>query len=104
EPDGRVRAFLEKPSPDKITCDTINAGIYVLDPATLDRIPADTPYSIERGYFPSLIERGETFLAHISRGYWIDIGTPEKYMQAHRDILDGRYTVEPFDGRAGHAW
>ena len=53
--DGNVRRFLEKPSPDEITCDTINAGIYVLEPETLDRIPKDTVYSIERGYFPSLV-------------------------------------------------
>jgi NDP-sugar pyrophosphorylase family protein len=101
--DGRVKAFLEKPSQDQITCNTINAGIYVLDPATLDRIPADTPYSIERGYFPSLIERGETFVAHVSRGYWIDIGTPDKYRQAHRDIMAGRYNAAPFAGKGGHA-
>ena len=49
------------------------------------------PFSIERGYFPSLVENGETFVAHIYRGYWIDIGTPEKYVQAHHDIMDGRF-------------
>ena len=58
--DGSVRRFLEKPSADEITCDTINAGIYVLEPDTFDRIPKDMPYSIERAYFPSLVERGET--------------------------------------------
>jgi NDP-sugar pyrophosphorylase family protein len=96
---GNVRAFLEKPSANEITCDTINAGIYVLDPATFDRIPPDTHYSIERSYFPSLIERHETFVAHVYRGYWIDIGTAEKYRQAHHDIMDGRFTAPPFDGR-----
>ncbi len=75
-----MRRFLEKPSADEITCDTINAGIYVLEPDTFDRIPKDMPYSIERGYFPSLIERKETFVAYVERGYWIDIGTPEKYV------------------------
>ena len=78
-------------TPDEITCNTINAGIYVLEPDTFDRIPKDTPWSIERSFFPSLIERGETFVAYVYRGYWIDIGTPEKYMQVHRDIMDGRY-------------
>jgi len=96
--DGRVLAFLEKPSPEDIRSDTINAGIYVLEPETLDRIPDETVYSIERSYFPSLIERGETFVAHIDRGYWIDIGTPEKYRQAHRDIMAGRYSAPPFAG------
>ena len=92
ETDGRVRRFLEKPNPDEITCDTINAGIYVLEPETFDRIPRDVSYSIERAYFPSLIERKETFVAYVERGYWIDIGTPEKYVQVHRDMFDGRFT------------
>src|SRR5262249_9465255 len=97
----------EKPNPDEITCDTINAGIYVLEPDTFDRIPKDVPWSIERSFFPSLIERGETFIGYIYRGYWIDIGTPEKYMQVHRDIMDGRYTHKARRfGRTGHgtAW
>jgi NDP-sugar pyrophosphorylase family protein len=95
---GNVKRFLEKPSPDQITCDTINAGIYVLEPETFDRIPKDTAWSIERSYFPSLVERGETFVAYIYRGYWIDIGTPEKYLQVHRDIMDGRFLAPPFNG------
>jgi NDP-sugar pyrophosphorylase family protein len=100
EPDGRVRRFLEKPSPDEITCDTINAGIYVLEPDTFDRIPKDVSYSIERAYFPSLIERRETFVAYIDRGYWIDIGTPEKYVQVHRDMFDGRFSGGVFGAGA----
>ena len=92
ESDGRVRRFLEKPNPDEITCDTINAGIYVLEPETFDRIPKDVSYSIERAYFPSLIERQELFVAYVDRGYWIDIGTPEKYVQVHRDMFDGKFS------------
>jgi NDP-sugar pyrophosphorylase family protein len=88
---GNVKRFLEKPKADEITCDTINAGIYVLEPDTFDRIPKDMAYSIERAYFPSLVERGETFVAFVDRGYWIDIGTPEKYVQVHRDMFDGRF-------------
>jgi NDP-sugar pyrophosphorylase family protein len=103
DPQGNVLRFLEKPSPDQIVCDTINAGIYVLEPDTLDRIPKDTAFSIERGYFPSLVENGETFVAHIYRGYWIDIGTREKYVQAHRDIMDGRFEAPPFAQAAGQA-
>jgi NDP-sugar pyrophosphorylase family protein len=94
--DGRILRFLEKPKADEITCNTINAGIYVLEPDTFDRIPKDTPWSIERSFFPSLIERGETFMAYVDHGYWIDIGTPEKYMQVHRDIMDGRMRAAPF--------
>ncbi len=64
----------------------------MLEPDTFDRIPKDTPWSIERSFFPSLIERKEAFVAYVYRGYWIDIGTPEKYMQVHRDIMDRHYT------------
>lgn len=99
--DGNVVAFVEKPPPEEIACDTINAGIYVLEADTLDRIPTDTTWSIERRYFPSLVERRETFVAYIDRGYWIDIGTPAKYLQVHRDIMDGRYAAPPFAGLAG---
>ena len=102
-----IQRFLEKPKPDEITCDTINAGIYVLEPATFDRIPKDTPWSIERSFFPSLIERQETFVAYVYRGYWIDIGTPEKYMQVHVDIMDGRFTSlkrAPWGATRGATW
>lgn len=100
---GNVQRFLEKPGDADITCNTINAGIYVLEPETFERIPKDTAWSIERSFFPSLIERGETFVAHVAAGYWIDIGTPAKYLQVHRDIMDGRYTAPPFAGSQA-AW
>jgi NDP-sugar pyrophosphorylase family protein len=93
---GNIRRFLEKPKPEEITTNQINAGIYVLEPETFDRIPSDVPWSIERSYFPSLVERGETFVAYVYDGYWIDIGTPEKYTQVHRDIMDGRFRAAPF--------
>jgi NDP-sugar pyrophosphorylase family protein len=95
---GNVRRFLEKPKPEEITCNTINAGIYILEPDTLDRIPKDTAWSIERSFFPSLVDRKETFVAYIYDGYWIDIGTPAKYMLVHRDTMDGRFAAAPFAG------
>jgi NDP-sugar pyrophosphorylase family protein len=94
--DGNITRFLEKPTADEVTTNNINAGIYVLEPDTFDRIPSDVSWSIERSYFPSLIEREETFVAFIYKGYWIDIGTPDKYTQVHRDIMDGRYVAAPF--------
>jgi NDP-sugar pyrophosphorylase family protein len=99
--EGNVRNFLEKPRAEEITTNRINAGIYVLEPETFDRIPRNVNWSIERSYFPSLLERGETFVAYFYDGYWIDIGTPEKYLQVHRDIMDGRYKSAPFRGRSG---
>jgi NDP-sugar pyrophosphorylase family protein len=59
---------------------------------------------MERSFFPSFIERRETFVASIYRDYWIDIGTPEKYMRVHRDIMDGRYSMPPFNARPGLAY
>ena len=101
---GNIKRFLEKPGDSEITCNTINAGIYVLEPDTFDRIPANTNWSIERSYFPSLVERAVTFVAYIYRGYWIDIGTRQKYLQVHRDIMDGRYLAPPFSGASALAW
>jgi mannose-1-phosphate guanylyltransferase len=98
--DGSVKRFLEKPKPEEITTNHINAGIYILEPETFDRIPRDVSWSIERSYFPSLVERGETFVGYVYEGYWIDIGTPEKYLQVHRDIMDGRFEAAPFHGLA----
>lgn len=90
-PEGRVTRFLEKPGADEITCDTINAGTYVLEPEVLETIPAGESYSFERGVFPSLLATRKPVFAYISEGYWIDIGTPQKYMQVHQDILHQRY-------------
>jgi NDP-sugar pyrophosphorylase family protein len=96
--DGRVRRFIEKPEPAQITTDTINAGIYVLQTSTLDLMPPGVNHSIERAFFPALLARGDHVAAHVHRGYWIDIGTPEKYLQVHRDVLSGRFPVR-LEGR-----
>jgi NDP-sugar pyrophosphorylase family protein len=98
DPSGRVVRFVEKPDPSQITTDTINAGIYILDTSTLDLIPSGEVHSIERAFFPALLRRGDLVRAHIHRGYWIDVGTPEKYLQVHGDILAGRFPVA-LDGR-----
>jgi NDP-sugar pyrophosphorylase family protein len=90
----RVLRFLEKPKPEEITTDTINAGIYILETRTLELIPPAVKHSIERGFFPDLLARGDLVLGPVHRGYWIDIGTPEKYLQVHRDILAGRFRLE----------
>ena len=89
--DGAVRRFIEKPGPDEITCNTINAGVYVLEPSVLSYIPKDEPYSFERGLFPTLLERKERVLSFTLDKYWIDIGTPKKYLEVHHDILAGKF-------------
>ena len=88
EEDGRVRRFLEKPKPDEISVNTINAGTYVLEPRLLDLIPANEGHSFEYDLFPTLLERSEAFYAHVpEKTYWIDIGTPARYLQVHHDLL-----------------
>ncbi len=90
---GRVLRFLEKPRPEQITTNNINAGIYVLETRTLELMPEGVNHSIERGFFPDLLARGDRVLGPVHRGYWIDIGTPEKYLQVHRDVLHRRFAV-----------
>ena len=85
--EGHVRRFLEKPKPEEVTCDTINAGIYILEPRVLDYIPEGEPFMFEYGVFPQLLERGEPFYAYTWRGYWRDIGTASSYLQANLDVL-----------------
>jgi NDP-sugar pyrophosphorylase family protein len=93
DPGGRVTRFVEKPKPEQITTDRINAGIYVLQTSALSLMPPAVNYSIERGFFPALLARGDRVLGYVHQGYWIDIGTPEKYLQVHRDILERRFPV-----------
>ncbi len=86
--DGEITEFLEKPDPEQIDTDEINAGAYLLERSVLDRIPPDRAVSIEREVFPELI--GDGLYGIRLEGYWIDIGTPERYLEANWDILEGR--------------
>jgi NDP-sugar pyrophosphorylase family protein len=93
--EGRVKRFLEKPSAEEVTCDTINAGIYILEPGVLDYVPEGEPFMFEYGVFPQLLEKGERFFGHIFRGYWKDIGTSASYLEANLDVINGKVTVLP---------
>jgi mannose-1-phosphate guanylyltransferase len=88
--DGRVIAFVEKPAPDEAPTNFINAGAYVLEPSVLDRIDPSRPVSIERETFPSMVEDRSLFAMSDGGVYWVDAGTPETYLQAQLDLLDGR--------------
>ncbi len=90
--DGSILEFREKPE-DPIPGD-VNAGTYLIDPAVLADFPRAVNTSIEREVFPALIERGLAVTAFGSDCYWLDLGTPEKYLQAHFDILEGRIDFE----------
>ncbi len=86
---GRVEAFVEKPPRDEAPTNEINAGTYLLERAVLDAIPAGRPVSIERETFPELIAAGRPLYAYTTADYWIDLGKPEAYLGAHRQIFDG---------------
>jgi NDP-sugar pyrophosphorylase family protein len=90
EPDGRVIEFREKP--ERPMPGDVNAGTYVLEPSALSRWALAT-ISIEREIFPALIEEGRPVYGFVSDAYWIDLGTPEKYLQAHFDVLDARVSL-----------
>jgi mannose-1-phosphate guanylyltransferase len=94
---GRVQAFIEKPPRDEAPTNLINAGTYVLEPSVLDRIPKDRRVSVERETFPALVEAG-TLYALGSDAYWLDTGTPDAYLRAHRDLLLGRRPGPPAPG------
>ncbi len=84
---GIVQRFVEKPAWDEVTTNMINAGIYILEPEVLAHVPPSTPSMFENYLFPRLLEMGEPILGYPSDAYWIDIGTPEKYLQANHDLL-----------------
>jgi mannose-1-phosphate guanylyltransferase / phosphomannomutase len=88
--DGRVERFLEKPSWGQVFSDTINTGIYVLEPEVLTHIPADGPYDFSKELFPLLLEMGRPIYGHVMDGYWQDIGNLDQYRQANFDALDER--------------
>jgi mannose-1-phosphate guanylyltransferase len=85
---GRVIEFVEKPAPGNAPTNWINAGTYVLEPSVLDRIASDRKVSIERETFPAMVADESLFALH-SDAYWIDAGTPDTYLRAQLDLIDG---------------
>lgn len=91
--DGTIERFLEKPSWGEVFSDTINTGIFVLEPEIFDFIPPGRPTDFSIDVFPALLEQGLPLFGAVARGYWEDVGTLEAYVRAHRDILDGRVAI-----------
>ena len=96
--DGRVERFLEKPTREDATQNTISAGIYVYERDVFDHIPPNTNYSVERGLYPSMLDEGELMFGFRTEKYWLDVGTPEKFMKAHWDLMDGKIDL-PVGGK-----
>lgn len=93
----RVTEFTQLTMADTGVGGWINAGGYVLEPRALDHVPGDTPWSFEKQVFPELAKAGELG-AYTSDGYWLDFGTPQRYLKGHADVLDGRATLG-YDGQ-----
>jgi len=92
--DGRVERFLEKPGWGDVFSDTINTGIYVLEPEVFDWIPGGRAVDFSSEVFPLMLEAGRPLYGYVGGGYWEDVGTLEAYLRAHADILDGKVQLD----------
>ncbi len=90
---GFVTQFLEKPTWGEIISDTVNTGIYMLDPEVLAYIPDDTAFDFSQDLFPAMMAAGDSIYGHIADGYWCDVGNIEEYMQANADVLAGKVAL-----------
>ena len=103
--DGKVERFLEKPSWGQVFSDTINTGIYVLEPEVLKHVPTDRPYDFSKELFPLLLEMGRPLYGMVCDGYWQDIGNLDQFKQANFDALDGEVELEiPGIRLRGNIW
>ncbi|MFH1149922.1 MAG: sugar phosphate nucleotidyltransferase [Actinomycetota bacterium] len=91
--EGRITRFLEKPGWGEVFSDTINTGIYIMEPEVLDMIPDDRPFDFSKDLFPSLLEGGFALFGYVAEGYWTDVGNHEQYLAAHRDVLEGQVDI-----------
>ena len=92
--EGRIERFLEKPTWGQVFSDTVNTGIYILEPEVFDHIPADTKYDFSQELFPKLFEMGAPLYGYVAEGYWQDIGSLPQYLAANRDLLDGKVKAQ----------
>jgi mannose-1-phosphate guanylyltransferase/phosphomannomutase len=91
---GRIERFLEKPTWGEVFSDTINTGIYILEPSALERIPLHTNVDFSKDLFPAMLRENAPLFGHLASGYWKDIGNIEEYRNAHDDILGGRISLQ----------
>ncbi|MGH8103470.1 MAG: nucleotidyltransferase family protein, partial [bacterium] len=92
--DGHVKKFTEKPTDTEIADRTINAGIYVIEPKVVAKIPPRKNVSFERDLYPALLEEKVPFYSEVFHSYWLDVGTLATYFRAHRDILAEKIKVK----------
>lgn len=87
---GKITQFLEKPGWGQVISDTVNTGMYVLEPEVLDLMEPNTAYDFSKEIFPNLLSNGSPLFGYVADGYWCDIGNISAYMKATADVLEGR--------------
>jgi len=92
--EGKILKFLEKPGWGEVFSDTINTGIYVIEPEILDFIPENVPFDFSKDLFPLLMEKEITLYGFEAKGYWKDVGNPDAYREVHRDIFSGNVKLQ----------
>jgi mannose-1-phosphate guanylyltransferase / phosphomannomutase len=103
--EGRIERFLEKPSWGQVFSDTINTGIYVLEPEVLRHVPTDGPFDFSKELFPLLLEMGRPLYGYVFQDYWQDIGNLDQFRQANFDALDERVSLNiPGIRLRGNIW
>jgi mannose-1-phosphate guanylyltransferase/phosphomannomutase len=103
--EGRIERFLEKPSWGQVFSDTINTGIYVLEPEVLSHVPTDRPFDFSKELFPYLLEMGRPLYGHVMEGYWQDVGDLDQYRQANFDALEEKVRLNiPGIRIRGNVW
>ena len=95
----RITRFLEKPGWGEVISDTINTGIYVLEPEIFRFIPAQENFDFSQDLFPLLLKKNEALFGYTAKGYWRDIGNTDSYREAHHDIFRGKVNVRIDEGK-----
>lgn len=99
--EGRIRQFMEKPSWGEVFSDTVNTGIYVLDPKVFDYIEPGKMVDFSQDVFPAMLKAGDPLYGYIASGYWCDVGNIAMYMQANADLLNGKPNLPPVGRHLG---
>ncbi len=99
--DGRISRFLEKPTWGEVFSDTVNTGVYILEPEVLEEIPHKQNFDFSKNLFPRMLSKKQRLFGFVTSDYWRDVGNLEEYFQAHQDILEGRVRVD-IDGNLLH--
>jgi mannose-1-phosphate guanylyltransferase/phosphomannomutase len=103
--EGHITQFLEKPSWGEVFSDTINTGIYMLDPQIFSYFEKNKQYDFSQELFPYMLNKGDPIYGYIANGYWCDVGNLPEYMRANADVLQGRVDVEiPAKNIGGNIW